>query len=231
MPDSFNGFPPAATQFLNDLAANNNKAWFEAHKQVYLDTVQAPALALVSALGERLKEHFPAIHYDLRTNGSGSLMRLYRDTRFSADKSPYKTNVAMMFSAGGKKMAAAGFGLQLTPQDVGTMAGIFTFSKEALDAFRQAVQEKALGGELERAAEQVRAKSGYTLGGETYKRIPAGLPADHPRARWFKYTGLHAYSPTIPLDIAHSPALVDVAMDHFMAMSPVYLWLSKVFQA
>ena len=227
---TFNGFPPEATQFLRDLTTNNNKLWFEAHKQTYLDAVQAPALALVSVLGERLKARFPAIYYDLRTNGGGSLMRLHRDTRFSADKSPYKTNVPMMFWTGAKKMESPAFGLQLTPHDLGTMAGIFMFTKDGLAAYRQALQEKVLGAELEQVAEQIRAKAGYTFGGETYKRVPAGLPANHVRKAWLKYTGLHVFSPTIGLDVAQSPALIDVVMEHFITMSPIYVWLTKVLQ-
>jgi uncharacterized protein (TIGR02453 family) len=224
----FTGFPAAGFQFLRDLAANNNKAWFEAHKAQYIEQVQTPALALVAALGERLQAQFPEIRYDLRTNGGGSLMRLYRDTRFSSDKSPYKTNVAMMFMpANTKKMESAGFGLQFTPHDVGTMAGIFGFSKPMLERYREAVLEKKLGQELDDAVAAVRAAGDYTLGGETYKRIPQGLDASHPRAGWLKYTGLHVYSPALNTEAAASPAFVDTVMTHFLNMSPVYRWLAK----
>src|ERR1700754_1232645 len=95
---TFTGFPIQGVTFLRDLRDNNNKAWFEEHKPTYLEVVQQPAIALVASLGQQLQSKFPDIEYDTRTNGSGSLLRPYRDTRFSADKTPYKTNVAMIFT-------------------------------------------------------------------------------------------------------------------------------------
>jgi uncharacterized protein (TIGR02453 family) len=225
----FTGFPAAGTQFLRELAQHNEKPWFEANRQRYLSDVQTPALTLVIALGERLQAEFPEIRVDTRTNGSGSLMRIHRDVRFSADKSPYKTNVAMMFTAGGmKKMASPGFGLQITPDLVDLMAGTFGFSKEMLERYRAAVLNDRLGTALDAAAAKVRAAGAYTIAGETYRRVPNGLPVHHPRAAWLKYTGLHAYAPSIPLEIAATPALVDAVMTHFVAMSPLYEWLREV---
>jgi uncharacterized protein (TIGR02453 family) len=181
------------------------------------------------ALGERLQAEFPNIRYDTRTNGGGSLMRIHRDVRFSADKSPYKTNVAMIFSPGTtKKMEGPGFGLQITPEQVDMMAGVFTFSKDTLERYRAAVLNDRLGKALDAAVAKVRVAGAYTVAGETYKRIPTGLPADHPRASWLKFTGLHAYAPSISLDVAATPALVDAAMAHFLDMSPLYLWLREV---
>lgn len=226
---TFTGFPSAGTQFMRELAQHNEKPWFEANKARYIRDVQSPALALVVALGERLQAYFPEIRYDTRTNGSGTLMRIHRDVRFSPDKSPYKTNVAMMFSAGtGKKMEGPGFGLQITPNHVDMMAGVFTFSKEMLERYRAAVLNEKLGKALDAAAAKVRAAGTYTIAGETYKRVPTGLPADHPGAGWLKYTGLHAYAPAISLDIAATPALVDAVMAHYVAMSPLYTWLREV---
>lgn len=222
----FTGFPTAGVQFLRDLRDNNDKAWFEAHKAAYLADVQGPALALVEALGGRLKEHYPAITFDTRTNGSGPLMRLYRDTRFSADKSPYKTNVAMMFTFGaGKKMESPGFGLQITPEKVEMFAGIFGFPKPLLEAYRRAVLTEKHGKALEAAAQAVQRAGAYPLGGETYKRVPTGYDAEHPRAHWLRFTGLYAGGPDISLEVAATPALVEVMMTHFAAMSPIPLWL------
>ncbi|MDX2137339.1 MAG: DUF2461 domain-containing protein [Chloroflexota bacterium] len=226
---TFAGFPMSGAQFLRELAQNNNKEWFEGNKTRYLQEVQAPALELVTALGERLQTQFPEIRYDTRTNGSGSLMRIYRDVRFSPDKSPYKTNVAMMFGAGtNKKMEGPGFGVQITPEQVEMMAGVFTFSKEMLARYREYVQIDKYGAALDASAAQVRAAGAYTIDGATYKRVPTGLPADHPRAQWLKHTGLHVYAPPITMNVAATPALVDAVMTHFIAMSPIYVWLREM---
>lgn len=225
---TFSGFPAAGLQFMRDLSANNTKEWFEANKKTYLDAVQAPAVALVTTLGERLGAKFPEIGYDTRINGSGSLLRIYRDTRFSADKSPYKTNIAMMFTSGvGKKMEIPGFGLQITLDQVESVAGIFGFPKPVLTAFREAVLHDKHGAALDAAAAQVRAAGNYTIGEQEYKRVPSGFDADHPRAEWLKYTGLTAYAPPLGLDLAQTPELVDVLMGHFEKMSPIYHWLTQ----
>ena len=79
----FIAFPPEIIQFYRDLEANNNRDWFMAHKRDYVDYVQTPAIAFIGTMGARLKEITPNIIADLRTNGAGSLMRIYRDIRFS----------------------------------------------------------------------------------------------------------------------------------------------------
>ncbi len=224
----FKGFPAEGLDFLRALAANNNKAWFEANKPTYLAAVQMPAAALVAALGERLCECFPEIRYDTRTNGAGSLMRIYRDTRFSADKSPYKTSIAMMFTSGQRgKMTSPGFGLQLTPERVELVAGVFGFEPPDLVAYRTAVLDDYLGPQLGRAVEAVQNAGDYTICGEGYKRVPSGLPGDHPRAAWLKYKGLHIFSPAISLEVAQTPILVEEALAHFVAMAPVEQWLVR----
>jgi uncharacterized protein (TIGR02453 family) len=225
---AFAGFPAEGIQFLRDLAANNEKPWFEPRREIYVRALQSPAVALVAALGERLRAHFPEISYDTRTNGGGSLMRLHRDTRFSADKSPYKTNVAMMFSgAAGSKMATPGFGLQLTPERVELIAGAFGLEPDALAAYRAAVLDDRLGPQLDQAAAAVRAAGAYAIEGAGYKRVPSGLPADHPRAAWLKHRGLFVLAPPIGLDVAQTPELVEAAMAHFLAMAPVQQWLAR----
>ena len=100
--DKFEGFPAAGFEWFRKLAKNNNRTWFEKHKQEYVDNLQAPALAMVVELGERLKSVVPSISYDARPNG-GSMMRIYRDIRFSKDKTPYKTHIGINWWEGSGK--------------------------------------------------------------------------------------------------------------------------------
>jgi uncharacterized protein (TIGR02453 family) len=226
---AFTGFPASGIQFLRDLRENNNREWFEAHKSTYLEAVQQPVLALVVALGELLQQKFPDIQYDTRTNGSGSLLRLYRDTRFTADKTPYKTNIAMMFTPPGqKKMEAPGFGLQITPEEVDMMVGVFQFTKPQLEAYRAAIVNDHLGNALIEAVNDFPA-NGYMLGGKTYKRVPAGYAADQPRAEWLKFSGLHAFATPLSLELAQTPELVTALVNHFERMSPLREWLKRAF--
>ena len=114
--DDFTGFPKEGLQFLADLAHNNNREWFNARKGVYLESVQGPAQAFVAALGRRLKRLSPGIAYDTNPNGGGSLLRIYRDVRFSRDKTPYNTDVRMSFWEGpAKKEALSSFFVGIGP--------------------------------------------------------------------------------------------------------------------
>ena len=115
MPEEFGGFPAASQQFLAELAANNRREWFQEQRERYQRDLLAPAQAFCVALGEQLQAIAPGIRYDPRANGQGSLLRIQRDTRFSRDKSPYKTVVGILFWEGpGKKMAHPAFGFELS---------------------------------------------------------------------------------------------------------------------
>ncbi len=95
--DDFDGFPLEAMQFFADLEHNNNRDWFQAHKPDYQNHIIAPGKAFVLALGQRLAAISPHIQFDTRTNGAGSMLRIYRDIRFSKDKTsaphPLKLNI------------------------------------------------------------------------------------------------------------------------------------------
>lgn len=224
----FAGFPAETRQFLSDLRANNDRDWFNANKKRYEKFVKTPSVAFVQAMGTRLQDIDEKLVVDARTNGSGNLMRMARDTRFSADKSPYKSNIAMMWWHGsGKKTAHPAFGMQVTPDDAGLMAGMFGFDKGMLDAYRQAVDDVELGEQLVDAVKQVES-AGYEIPGAHYKTTPRGYASDHPRADLLKYNALYAHALSIHWDIVMSPELIDVVYDHCRKLAPIQSWLVKV---
>ena len=187
----------------------------------------APAQAFVAALGERLQALDPAIVVDTRTNGSGVLMRFNRDTRFSKDKSPYKTNISGMFGNGqGKKAEQPAYGFQMWAGSMELMAGMFRFTKAQLNAYRTAVADDASGTELVDILRVLGEAGEYHLHGEHYKRVPTGYDAQHPRAGLLRYAGLYAYPTALDGQYLTSPQLVEISMDHFTAMAPVYDWLA-----
>jgi uncharacterized protein (TIGR02453 family) len=226
---SFSGFPPGALDFLRGLAANNNREWFEAHKADYQTEIVAHAPAFVAELGERLRTISPEIAYDTRTNGAGSMMRIYRDTRFSQDKTPYKTHVAFAFWEGGlKKMENPSFGLQFGANDIGFYAGQWVFPKESLSLYRQAVVAEGMGQELVAAAEAVRQAGPYVVQGEQYKKVPPGYPTAHSRAEWLRFGGLYVIAEqTNPASVTSSN-FIDHCFEHFRNMAPVQRWLVKL---
>lgn len=222
----FRGFPQETLTFLRSLRENNNKEWFEAHRDDYENYWMAPAQAFVGAMGEALQDVDDKLRYDTRANGSGSLMRIYRDTRFSKDKTPYKSNIAMMFWRGaGKKTQHPAFGLQITPDDTGLMAGMFSFPGPMLTAYREAVDSDTTGAALVKAADMVQAAGDYALEGKHYKRTPRGYAKDHIRAEWLTYNGLWARLEGLDSAIITQGDFVDVCLAHFRAMAPIYAWL------
>jgi uncharacterized protein (TIGR02453 family) len=228
---AFTGFPPDGLAFLAGLAAHNERAWFVAHKQAYQATLLAPAQAFVGALGERLQALAPGIRVDPRSDGRGTLMRLSRDTRFSDDKTPYKTELSGLFWEGGdEKTACPAFGFRLQADGMDLMAGLFTFAKDALQAFRTAVADEQQGAELATIIDSLRVKAGYAVQGAYYKRVPAGYDPNHPRADLLRYQGLYVHPPRLGVDVVCSATLVDRCFEHFQAMAPVQRWLVKVLQ-
>ena len=227
---TFDGFSPEALKFLSEIAHNNNREWFQSNKKRYQEVLQQPAVAFVEAMGERLKSLSPNINIDPRTNGSGNLMRINRDTRFSKDKSPYKTAIAGMFWEGaGKKTENPAFGFHLESDGMRLMAGMFQFPKPMLTAYREAVDDEKLGNELIKNIEAVQAKGNYVINGEHYKKAPRGYPADHPRVEWLRYNALYvSYDGGIPPAILNCPEAVDIIFKHFSDMHPIQQWLAQI---
>jgi uncharacterized protein (TIGR02453 family) len=225
---TFDGFPEAGLQFLRDIEVNNNKEWFEENRETFDTCLIAPAQDFVAALGSRLQEIEPAIIFDTRTDGRGVLMRFYRDTRFSKDKSPYKTNIAGMFSDGqGKKTERPAYGFHMGADSMELMAGMFHFSKPQLSAYRNAVAAEQSGEELAAILKMLGQTGVYHLAGEHYRRVPAGYEAEHPRADLLRYAGFYTYPTAVEGGYLTSPELVDISMEHFRNMAPVYEWLAK----
>lgn len=171
--------------FLRDLRAHNDRTWFEANRPRWEAHGKAPLLAFVRAFRPHLAELSPRFLADDRSTG-GSAFRIHRDTRFSKDKSPYKTHVAAQFrheavkGAANEVVHAPGFYCHVSPDGPAEMDGSFggfgTWRPEgeALAAIRRRIAE--------RPAEWAEARAGLSLAGEALKRVPPGFDAAHPHA-------------------------------------------------
>ena len=182
-------------------------------------------------LGKRLRMLAPGIRVDPRTDGRGTLMRLSRDTRFSGDKTPYKTELSGLFWEGdSQKTACPAFGFRLQADGMDLMAGMFAFPKDALPMFRAAIIDEQLGSELVAILDSLGALVEYQVGGEQYRRVPTGYQSNHPRAALLRYQGLYMYPPRLGVDVVYSASLVDRCFEHFRAMAPLQRWLVKALQ-
>ncbi|MCU0275810.1 MAG: DUF2461 domain-containing protein [Acidobacteria bacterium] len=227
MADAFPGFPKRTVTFLRDLAAHNDRDWFAAHKMEYEATVMEPAKAFVLAMGERLRRLTPGVKAEPRTNGS--LFRIHRDTRFSPDKSPYKTNLGIFFwEGGGPRLDCPGYYFHLEPPNLMLGGGLYIFSRPLLERYRRAVADPEYGAELAAIAKKIGSRPSYTLGGEHYKRVPAGYDADPAAEFLLRHAGLYAgWEGRIPVEL-HSPALLDFCFAKFKPMEPLHRWLVKL---
>ena len=224
---AFEGFPREGFRFFREIKVNNNREWFQEHKQEYVDFLQSPAVAFAVALGEQLKSEFPGISYDTRTNGAGSVMRIYRDIRFSKDKSPYKDHLGVNLWDGTKK-GSPGFHFFMDATGAAFYGGFHVFPKEYLAAYREAIANDRSGKELDGALKQLAKKQDFEIGGEQLKRVPSGYDQDHPRGDLLKYKGMWVKSPTLSREVHESLKLVDVCAKHAQTMGSVHRWFVKV---
>ncbi len=224
---TFNGFSKEMVTFYKELTRNNNKEWFD--KAGYKTRVISPAQNFVLTMGERLREIAPNVMTDTRTNGAGSIFRIYRDTRFSQDKSPYKTFLGILFWEGSrKKLENSGFYFHLEADKLMLGVGIHIFSKALLKAYRDAVVHPDYGMTLLEAIESVTATGEYQVGGKHYKRIPRIYDASHKNAEFLKYNGLFASIEGDIPDELYSEALLDYCFERFHDMYPIHRWLLTV---
>ena len=225
----FSGFPRSAFKFFKDLKQNNDRDWFTANKNVYVESVLEPAKLFIEALGKRLSEIHPYVQYDTATNGSGSMFRIYRDVRFSKDKSPYKTHLGIVFwfDAGRKKTEAPGyyFGMSDGPPQI--HGGHYQFGKEHLKAYREYIGDPDRGKELRGLLAKL-SDDGYEVGEAHYKQLPRGFPKDHPSADLLLHNGVIVSSAKIPVRVAQSEQLVETCFDHCLTMAPLLFWLREM---
>lgn len=174
-------FTPATYAFLRELSKNNNKPWWEDNKQRYVEKVQEPALEFIVDFAQRLEQistHFTA---DTRVNGAGSLMRPYRDMRFSKG-APYKTNVGIQFRhESGADVHSPGFYLHLEPGESFAGVGLWRPETAVARAIRQAINDDPTG--WKHATRSKAFSSTWSIGDEEddrLKRVPKELDANHP---------------------------------------------------
>jgi uncharacterized protein (TIGR02453 family) len=174
----FRRFEPALLDYLDVLAGNNNRPWFQEHKWRYEQEVLAPCLAFIRAFGPRLKKISPFFVASDRRVG-GSLLRIYKDTRFSADKSPYKTNIGIQFRhQRGRDIHAPGFYVHIASGECFLAAGVWRPDAETLAAVRQAIVDQPQ--RWRRASLDKGFRRHFELAGDALKTAPRGFAADHP---------------------------------------------------
>lgn len=172
---------PGILEFLKLLAANNNREWFQAHKADYL-RVQADFEELLSAVIARISEFDKSVSH---VQPQGCTYRIYRDTRFSADKSPYKNHLGGYINARGKKSNHCGYYLHLEPGNCMLAGGSWCMPAPMLKAVRQAVLDNI--DEYKSIVDDTAFKQFFpVVGMESLKTAPKGFPKDSPYIDYVK---------------------------------------------
>ncbi len=213
-------FSPALFAFLKALKANNTREWFEAHRAQYVTDVEAPMLRFIDDLRPQLAAVNRGFVADPRRSG-GSMFRFYRDTRFSADKSPYKTHVAARFvhRAQPKGQMGPAFYLHLEPDGSIGGGGIYHPDAPTLTRIRHAIVDDARGW---RAVKRL----GLDLEGESLKRVPTGFAPDHPFADDLKRKDLYVVRAFSQRDVC-SRGFMDHYVETCSQVEPLVTFLSR----
>ena len=227
----FTGFSPDAVQFLADLAANNDRSWFQPRKADYERLLKEPLEAFIVALRDRLD----ARGIPLRADPARSPFRIYRDVRFSKDKSPYKTNIGASFpwaeataGADGAHDGAHGVGgyFHFAPGEIYVGGGMWHPDKPKLDAWRRLVADDPARAHAAIEDPTFVAHFGK-VDGDRLQRVPSGYPSDHPDAELLKLKDV-TFGRRLSDDEAFSPRLPDVVADEFAAAVPVMRVLASL---
>ena len=218
----FQKFEPSLFRFLKQLSRNNNRTWFRENKTGYERDVLEPSLAFIRAFRPRLRkisEFFTAI--DRRSGGS--LMRVYRDTRFHGASEPYKTNVGVQFRHEfGRDIHAPGFYIHLEPGACFLAAGLWRPDSPTLRQVRENIVDNPSRWRRIRGGRKF--QTFFTLDGDSLKKCPLGFPADHSCIEDLRRTDFIAVAP-----VDDSSTLQETFIDHvtqaFTAAKPFMRFL------
>jgi uncharacterized protein (TIGR02453 family) len=222
---AFTGFPLGGFEFFMELQARQSREWFKANKERYEELWVRPLDALLAGLAERLSDVFPRMPEAPR-----HVFRIQRDTRFSADKSPYKTHVAahVPVSPGGEAdWSIPNVYIHFGLDDTMAAIGQWGMGKDALQVFRQAIDDQRKGGELKKVIDRLQAEGYHVSSHESLKRVPPPYPQDHPRADLLKLKGIAVSVQDLPEDLMPTPKLLDWVSDKLHKAAPVAQWLEK----
>ena len=222
--EQFSGFSKETLSFFRGLKRNNNKEWFNKHREEYDRFVLVPAKALVVAMGAKFHAEGVNVHAEPKLNRA--IFRIYRDTRFSPDKTPYKTHLALFFWEGRlPRMESPGFYFQVEPTKILLGMGIYGFSPKQLTGYRKAVVDPEWGQSLADILKKISRRKDFKLGEKHYKRIPSGYDPDHPNAELLLHNGLHVGEETAIPDEFYSAKFVSYCWKKFKPFLPLHEWL------
>jgi uncharacterized protein (TIGR02453 family) len=220
---SFEGFPKECISFLKQLKRNNNRDWFEKHKEEFEQNAKTPMLSFIAALQPSFARFAP--EFDL--NPKRSIFRIYRDIRFSLDKTPYKTHIAAHFVLRGmpKGFIGSGYYIQIEPGEFFVGGGIYLPNSDQLKKIRKAIA--AHGEEFISIVENNKFKKMFSpFEWSKLQRVPKGYDENHPMADWLKFKQFFV-GVSLPESTCYSESLVDKVAAFCEEAAPLVRFLNK----
>ena len=220
----FRGFSPEAISFLRALKRNNRRGWFQPRKEKYETLIKAPMLEFVGCLNEEMARFAPAYV----TPPEKAVYRIYRDTRFSPDKTPYKTHIAAIFPRNSAvKREGAVFYLHFTEKELLAFGGVWGPDRDELMAYRTLLRDNHEEFEAVLSNRSLRKIVGE-LQGEQLSRMPKGFPVDHPAEALLRQKQWYLES-TLPISLLTTPRVVPELAKRFAVMAPMVEFLNRPF--
>jgi uncharacterized protein (TIGR02453 family) len=218
----FTGFPKPGLDFLRRLKKNNNRPWFQSHREEYEENVRFPMQCLIAGLGARLHDDAPDIEFHPRK----SIFRIYRDTRFSKNKTPYKTNVAAWFKGRGLKgdSETPGLYLGVGTEEVFIGGGLYMPSGAQLKSIRRNIADRPEEYLGVVRSPRFRKKFGG-IQGAVLSRAPLGYPPDHPMIEHLRHKQFFV---GVELDEkgCYAPKFLETVAKVFIDTMPLVRWLT-----
>jgi len=221
----FSGFSPESLEFLQNVKSHNSKAWFDQNRADYERLLLTPFRHLVSALAPAMLSADSDIQ--VRPAINKTISRIFRDTRFSADKSLFRDTMWLVFKRPGKDWAISipGFYFEISPPMYRYGMGFYSAAPDIMAAFRQKIDAKP--GAFAEAIAFMESDGRYNLEGEKYKRP---IPCNHPEniQAWYQMKTFYLAHNRQPDELLFSKALFDELLDGFLLIAPLYKFLTQL---
>jgi uncharacterized protein (TIGR02453 family) len=219
MPSAFPGFSPEGLAFFRGLERNNKREWFQPRKAIFEQTLKLPMRDLVAAVNSQLQRFAP----DHVTDPDKAIYRIYRDTRFSPNKTPYKDRIAASFPSRAVQNGA-GYYFAISHKEVAIGGGLYMPEPQTLLAVRHRIAEHHQQWDKLIHSRPLQALYG-PMQGEQLSRVPKGFPKGHPAADLLRYKQMIFYVTLAP-ELATTPALFTEIVKHFKAIAPFLEFLN-----
>jgi uncharacterized protein (TIGR02453 family) len=226
MASGFPGFPKEGLSFFRALEKHNDRDWFQPRKATFDEKLKAPMMELVRALNQEMARYAP----DYINEPEKAIYRIYRDTRFSSDKTPYKTHIAAIFPRRGTvKHAGAGLYFAVSHKEVEVAGGVYMPGPEQLLAIRNHIAANSVEFRKILASKKLKTLMGE-LQGSRLSRVPKGFPCDHEAAELLKYRQWYYYA-LLDSGVALTPQLLPEVSKRFQALMPLVDFMNRPFTA